>query len=54
MRLKVNQDPRYLNGFEFGIGVITWSSKVIVLLAVDLEFVAKMDFNGLTVILVNL
>ena len=48
VRLKVNQAPRYLNGCEFGIGVITW------LLTVDLEFVANMDFDGLTVMLVNL
>ena len=52
--MKVNQAPRYLNGCEFGIGVITWSSKVIVLLTIDLEFVANMDFDGLTVMLVNL
>ena len=51
--LSENQAPRYLNGFELGVAEMIWLLNLIVL-SFSLEFVAKIDFDGLIVMFVSL
>ena len=51
--LSENQAPRYLNSFELGVAEMIWLLNLIVL-SFSLEFVAKIDFDGLIVMFVSL
>ena len=53
LEVKENQAPRYLNGLDLLIAFIFSLLKVIVFSS-EREFVASIDFDGLTLILANL
>ena len=53
LELSENQALRYLNGFELGVAEMIWLLNLIVL-SFSLEFVAKIDFDGLIVMFVSL